>query len=267
MAQEKKAFVVYADWESQFDLLSDEEAGKLIKHIFSYVNDKDPEFSKDERLLTMAFEPIKKQLKRDLKKYETIKIKRAEAGKKSAELRANQAQQMSTSVDFVNHISTNGNTSQQASTNSTVTDTVIVKDTVTGIVTDTVKDTDSVINNIGDSRTQNFYPTFDKQPIDSLKKNCAGHSTWLDQIGMKNNLSRDQTLEWFDAFALHLGASGKIEETEQEFKRYCASWIASEIRQGRSPITKPPDTKQNGKIDARTAMQQSILKKYGKQAN
>lgn len=82
MAQEKKAFVVYADWESQFDLLSDEEAGKLIKHIFSYVNDKDPEFSKDERLLTMAFEPIKKQLKRDLKKYETIKIKRAEAGKK-----------------------------------------------------------------------------------------------------------------------------------------------------------------------------------------
>lgn len=77
---------------------------------------------------------------------------------------------MSTSVDFVNHISTNGNTSQQASTNSTVTDTVIVKDTVTGIVTDTVKDTDSVINNIGDSRTQNFYPTFDKQPIDSLKK-------------------------------------------------------------------------------------------------
>ncbi|MDH5825804.1 DUF6291 domain-containing protein [Sphingobacterium faecium] len=256
MAQEKKAFVVYVDWESQFNLLSDEEAGKLIKHIFSYVNDKDPEFSPDERLLTMAFDPIKKQLKRDLKKYEGIKQKRSEAGKKSAELRAFQSQQVLTSVDFVEHNSTNVNKAQQASTNPTVTD--IVKDTV--IVTDTVTVKDSVINTIGDPHTK-ILNSFGKQPIENLKKNCAGHTVWLESIGMRNSITMIQVMEWFDAFCLHILASGKIEETESEFKKFCSSWISSEIRQGRKPqIEAPPD---NQKVNATDAIQQSLIKKYG----
>lgn len=110
--------------------------------------------------------------------------------------------------------------------------------------------------------TQNF--SFGKQPIEVLKKNCAGHTTWLQSIGMKNSLSMPQVLEWFEAFCLHLAASGKTEETEQEFKRYCASWIASEVRQGRKPITTPPPEKKM-KIDATTAIQSALIKKYGKQ--
>lgn len=260
MAEEKKAFVVYVDWESQFNLLSDEEAGKLIKHIFSYVNDENPNFDPKERLLNMAFEPIKKQLKRDLKRYEAIKTKRSEAGKKSAELRAQQAQQNSTSVGFVETISTNVNTAQHRSTNPTVIDTVIVtvKDTVTGIVTDTVKE--SVINNIEDSLTQKFILP-QKFKIETLQENCAKHTTWLDQIAMKNSISKKEISEWFNGFCLHLLASGKTEETEQEFKKYCASWIASELRQGRKPLNQNK-SKTKEKINATDAMQQALLKKY-----
>lgn len=79
MAKDKKSFVGYCDWRNTFDLLSDDEAGKLIKHFFAYVNDEDPVL--DDRLLQMAFEPIKTQLKRDLSKYEEVKRKRAEAGR------------------------------------------------------------------------------------------------------------------------------------------------------------------------------------------
>lgn len=255
MAEEKKAFVAYVDWESQFNLLSDEEAGKLIKHIFSYVNDKNPEFEPSERLLIMAFEPIKKQLKRDLKKYEAIKKKRQEAGKKGG-LKSGETR-TETSKSEANEA--NASFAKQNEANEAVTVKDIVKDTVTVIVTDTVKE--SVINNIGNSPTQNF--SF-KQPIEVLKKNCAGHTTWLQSIGMKNSLLMPQVLEWFEAFCLHLAASGKTEETEQEFKRYCASWIASEVRQGRKPITTPPPEKKM-KIDATTAIQSALIKKYGKQ--
>lgn len=248
MALEKKAFVVYVDWESQFNLLSDEEAGKLIKHIFSYVNDKNPEFEPSERLLTMAFEPIKKQLKRDLKKYEVIKQRRSEAGKrggiKSGESR-NQNEANEANASFV----------KQNEANEAVT----VKDTVTVIVTDTV--TEREINNKGKPPTQNFSNSFGKQTIENLKKNCAGHSMWLQSIGMKNSLSIDQVSEWFDAFCLHMLASGKNEEYEQEFKRYCASWIASEVRQGRKPITTPVNTSKE-KIDITDALQQSLIKKH-----
>lgn len=79
MAENKKSFINYCDWESVFSMLSDEEAGKLIKHIYAYVNDKNPVM--EDRLLQMAFEPIKLSLKRDLKKYENVKEKRAEAGR------------------------------------------------------------------------------------------------------------------------------------------------------------------------------------------
>ena len=43
MAEEKTSFVLYADQRGIFDKLNDEQAGRLIKHIFSYVNDEEPQ--------------------------------------------------------------------------------------------------------------------------------------------------------------------------------------------------------------------------------
>lgn len=71
MAENKKGFVLYADQKIIFDDLTNEEAGVLIKHIFSYVNDENPELK--DRLIDMAFKPIKLQLKRDLVKYEGVR--------------------------------------------------------------------------------------------------------------------------------------------------------------------------------------------------
>ena len=75
MANGKKSFVLYCDQRGLFDKLPDEIAGKLIKHIFSYVNDEHPE--SQDMLIEIAFESIKTQLKRDLKKWES----RAEASR------------------------------------------------------------------------------------------------------------------------------------------------------------------------------------------
>ena len=68
MAKDKKSFILYCDQQGLFNKLPDEIAGKLIKHIFAYVNDEDPIAS--DLLLEIAFEPIKLQLKRDLRKYD-----------------------------------------------------------------------------------------------------------------------------------------------------------------------------------------------------
>lgn len=74
MAQGKKNVIVYTDWISTFELLSDEEAGKLIKHFFRYVNDLNPE--PPDRMIEILFEPIKTTLKRDLEKWE-VRAERA----------------------------------------------------------------------------------------------------------------------------------------------------------------------------------------------
>ena len=80
MAENKKSFVAYCDWQETFEELSDEEAGKLVKHLFNYVNDKNPETS--DKLTKMCFIPIKQSLKRDLKKYEKYVEKQSVNGKK-----------------------------------------------------------------------------------------------------------------------------------------------------------------------------------------
>ena len=67
MAKDKKSVIVYVDWIATFNKLEDDEAGRLIKHFFSYVNDLNPT---SDRLTELLFEPIKQQLKRDLKAYE-----------------------------------------------------------------------------------------------------------------------------------------------------------------------------------------------------
>lgn len=151
MAENKKSIVVYADWINTFEQLEDDEAGRLIKHFFRYVNDLNP--SSPDKLTQIAFEPIKQSLKRDLEKWERIREKRSEAGKKSAELR----QQTSTNSTSVKSV-------EQTSTNSTVSDSVSVS----------VNVSDSVINKkellfvrktkFYDSLTE-FVPTYGKQLI------------------------------------------------------------------------------------------------------
>lgn len=68
MADNKKSIIVYADWMEQFTTLTDEEAGRLIKHFFMYVNDLNP--TPIDRITEISFLPIKQSLKRDLKKWE-----------------------------------------------------------------------------------------------------------------------------------------------------------------------------------------------------
>lgn len=80
MADSKKSFLMYADWVTIFDQLTDEEAGVLVKHLFAYVNDRSPSLC--DRMLNIVFEPIKIQLKRDLRKWEGEKEEKSNGGKK-----------------------------------------------------------------------------------------------------------------------------------------------------------------------------------------
>lgn len=85
MAENKKSFILYADQIHLFESLSDNEAGKVIKHLFRYVNDLNPELP--DRTTQLIFEPIKQQLKRDLETWKKSISGKSEGGKKSAEMR------------------------------------------------------------------------------------------------------------------------------------------------------------------------------------
>lgn len=82
MAENKKSFILYCDLIHTVNKLPDDKAGLLFKHLLSYVNDENP--ITEDLLVEIAFEPIKRQLKRDLDKWEDELIQRSDAGLNSA---------------------------------------------------------------------------------------------------------------------------------------------------------------------------------------
>ena len=124
MAENKKSFVLYSDNKSIIDLLSNEQAGLLLKTLFAYVNDENPTI---DNSIVLVFEMIKVQLKRDLKKWEQTKEGRSVAGKASAEAKRiaklnQQTLTNSTNVDFVQQTLTNSTVSVSDSVNVSVID-------------------------------------------------------------------------------------------------------------------------------------------------
>lgn len=99
MAEGKKSIIIYADWIKKFEALTDDEAGRLIKHLFRYVNDQNPEFP--DRITELSFIDIEQSLKRDLVKWEQRAERSRENGKsggrpsaKSNEIKPEETQQV-----------------------------------------------------------------------------------------------------------------------------------------------------------------------------
>jgi hypothetical protein len=87
--------------------LPDDVAGRLIKHIYSYVNDENPQT--DDVLLKVAFASIKTALKRDLQKYlNTCEKNKENADKRWNKNNANACERMPTDAKHADSDNDNG---------------------------------------------------------------------------------------------------------------------------------------------------------------
>jgi hypothetical protein len=208
MAENKKSFVAYCDWIESFEELTDEEAGRLVKHMFRYVNDLDPEAP--DKLIKMMFIPIKQSLKRDLIKYEDRADRSRENGKLGG--RPNKPKEPSGLInnptepkepDSVN-VSVSVNDSVNDSDSVNVTKPIIIHKPVfsfkkslldLGVEEPHLSDWLKVRKEKKSSNTQTALTTFLNQVNESnlnaneCVKLCAGHS-WA---GFKNEWLTNQT--------------------------------------------------------------------------
>ena len=84
---DKKSFVMYRSWGAAVEKMSDEQAGKLIKAIYSL--QENPETATDDPAIEFVFEIIKEKMIEDTEAYEATCRRRSEAGKKGNESRWN----------------------------------------------------------------------------------------------------------------------------------------------------------------------------------
>ena len=85
---DKSSFLIYLDYEEQFNLLTDEQICQLMRAIIKY--EKTREIPQLNGIVKMAFSFIKTQLDRDREKYEARCEKNRENAKKGGRPRKNQ---------------------------------------------------------------------------------------------------------------------------------------------------------------------------------
>ena len=76
----KGTFILYTEMHEQMDLLTDEQAGKLIKAVFHYKADM--ELPEMDSVTAMVFAFVRQKLDRDAKKYDEVCEKHRQAGAK-----------------------------------------------------------------------------------------------------------------------------------------------------------------------------------------
>jgi hypothetical protein len=201
MAENKKSFILYCDQKGVWDKLDDAQAGRLIKHIISYVNDDNP--VAPDFITELAFEPIKQSLKRDLKKWENQQEQRSEAGKRSAEVRKRNAKLAERDSTTVNERSISSTVNGSVSVN--VNDNVNVSSKDDGIKPPSLEEVISYFDENGytkESATKMFeYYEESRKPRGRVWKDGRGNtvknwkqkarSIWFKDDNLKKNQQYD----------------------------------------------------------------------------
>lgn len=195
MAKDKTSFVLYSDSKSIIDLMTNEQAGLLLKTLFAYVNDENPVI---DNSIAIVFEMIKLQLKRDLKKWEQTKEGRSVAGKASAEARRlaklkEQTLTNSTNVDFVQQTSTNSTVS--VSVNDSVNVNVINKDSKANLEIRSLAFKNSLIpfkNKYQIDLLKNFFEYWTEPNPSKTKMRFELERTWSIERRLTNWASRQK---------------------------------------------------------------------------
>ena len=222
MAEGKASFVLYTDLIHLVRKLPREIRGDLFLIILEYVNDNlsiVEVMEEADILLSVTFEPIKQQLKRDLKKYEKRQQQRIDAGRRSAEARA--AQRNATTVDD-NLISSGVSVSVNGNVNGS------------GNVNGNVISKDIERENTETPPPENTFNNFKNKmelDLDSCFENVMENELYLETISMNNHFANIEiTKQWIRLFYKKLQNEGVTEKSINDFKSHFARWLNIEIK-------------------------------------
>lgn len=206
--QNKDSFVLYSRYIDIFKELTDEQAGQLIKTIFDYVNDNNPE---PNGLIKIAFIPIKQQLKEDLIKWKEEKEKRSMAGKKGMESRYNTTKNDITNNNSVKNVITSfnkTNTIKNDVTNISDNDNVYVNDNDNEKI-----NSNNIINNI---ITCIELPLIDSSSYAISDVKIDEWQQVYQAVDVKNELEKMKC--W-------LNANPKNRKTRKGIERFIVAWL------------------------------------------
>ena len=200
MAENKKSFIMYCDWQETFESLTDEEAGKLIKHFYRYVNDENP--VSDNRLIAIVFEPMKAVLKNDLKKYEDKRLKNKEnIGKRWNKKNTTEYDRIKYDTNYTVNDNDNDN--------------------------DNVNERENIIPS---PEIQKFIDGNSEKELKDVFIEISKDQRWIETICMNFQLkTKDKALDYLEQFMKKLLNEGTDRKSIKDTKSHFARWLTIQI--------------------------------------
>ena len=219
-----KSFVMYDSWTEMVEDLTDEEAGRLLKAIYAYRQDKT--HKPDDRALRPVFNILKQRFEEDDEAYQEKVAKRAEAGlrggrpKQTEAKKANGFSEKQTKAKKANAFSEKQNN----------------PDTDTESDTDTVTDTESD----KEIKKKPSRAAFVKPTLEEIKAYCKER---------KNNVDPEAFMDFYTSKGWKVGS-----QSMKDWKAAVRTWEKRE-----KPKEKPPDKFVNQRTYDYDAIERQLL--------
>lgn len=212
MAESKKSFILYADLVHTVRKMPDDKAGKLLKLILEYVNDTDPQ--EEDHVVDLIFEHVKHQLKRDLKQWEDMKIKRVEAGRSGGKQRqANRSKAKQSQANQAVNVNVN--------VNESVSNTLSIQDSAASAAES---------KEIGSDKVRD------------VSNDVWKDQTWRETICMGLQINMDQLKKWMALFNSSVANDNIDGFDKSRYKKIFRGWVQLQQSKGTILETGPPKT-------------------------
>lgn len=221
--ESRTTFIFNLTWAEQLAELDDATRLRFMDAIIAYA--KDGTMPKMSALEKALFIGIQTDIDANNARFEEMKHRRSEAGKKSAAKRATQQSK---------HCSTEASIVQQSKHCSTVfnnANSVQQDTTLLNNVNSNENEYENEYENVCDEITPHTR-THDTSIIDTEISSLKKQAGWLDEEQVLHHVPKDNLIRWLDQFAVQLKADGHPGHANQrDLKSHFNRWLAPKLKE------------------------------------
>lgn len=216
--EKKNSFVLYLNALEQWEMLSDEQAGKLVKALFKYA-DTGEKLQTEDGMLRMAFSFITAQMDRDSEKYAKTCEKRRNSIKKRWENNNTKNTNVYTCIQNDSNVTDNDNDNVNDNENENDNDNDTHSDTLC-VCSNNIK-AETAVSDSHEKPSHEKSEVFIRPSVEEVRKYCKER---------KNKIDPQRFVDYYDSKGWMLGKSHM-----KDWKAAVRCWESSSVRDAPPP--------------------------------
>lgn len=205
---DKRSFILYTSDYELLSILNPEQKAAWVDAVFAYVMDGAAPVQKLDQATLVAFTAAKRHLEEDAEKWEDIRAKRSEAGKKGNEKRWGAKQNIANIANATDAKQNIANIADNVNVNVSSNDDDNARARVASPSSSPLPD---------------YVTKYDS--VTTLAEKAKHNDVLIEHIMRTQAISRMQAIDAIDSFTSYLAATNVTTHDVRDFSRHLLNWI------------------------------------------